>query len=85
MGVYPIDAQSQSDIATESQFISTFAEFTNGGTAGLPWPQAGAAVVTFQTPAAFLAFAKAAGQTVAAAKLAVVQGAIMPSASVTIA
>ena len=84
-GIFPIDAQAQSDIATESQFISTFTEFTNGGTIGLPWQQLSGAVVTFPTTAAFLAFAKATGQTVAAAKLAVVQGSAMPSAAVTIA
>ena len=84
-GVFPIDTLAQSDIATESQFISTFSEFTNGGTVGLPWQQLSGAVVTFPTTTAFLAFAKAAGQMVAAGKLAVVQGAAMPSAAVTIA
>jgi hypothetical protein len=83
-GVYPIDEQSQSDIATEAQFISTFAEFTTGGTTNLPWAQASGTFIQFPTTAAFLSFAKAAGQLVAAAKLAAAQSNAMPSSSVTI-
>ena len=84
-GVYPIDPASQVDIATEAQFISTFAEFTNGTTANLQWALANGNPVTFPTTAAFLGFAKVAAQTVAAAKLALAQLATMPAATVTIA
>ncbi len=83
-GVYPIDPASQADIATEAQFISTFSEFTNGGTTNLQWVLANDALVTFPTTAEFLAFAKQAGQIVAAAKLAAAQGASMPAATATI-
>jgi hypothetical protein len=83
-GVYPIDAASQVTISTEAQFISTFSEFTNGGTVNLSWQLQTGAMVTFPTTAAFMSFAKAAAQVVAAAKLAAAQGAAMPSASVTI-
>jgi hypothetical protein len=83
-GVYPIDAQTQVDISTEAAFISTFGEFTSGGTSNLPWTLANGALVTFPTTAEFLSFAKAAGQTVAAAKLAAAQGSPMPSSSIAI-
>lgn len=84
-GVYPIDASSQQDIATEAQFISTFSEFTNGTTTNLLWQLRNGNPVTFPTTAEFMAYAKVAAQTVAAAKLAVAQAAAMPPASVTIA
>src|SRR6185437_1503475 len=73
-GVYAIDPQTQSDIAVEAQFISTFSEFTNGGTVDLLWPLPNDSEVTFPTTVAFMAFAKGAGQKVAAAKAAIVQG-----------
>lgn len=84
-GVYPIDPDSQASIGVEAQFITTFSEFTNGTTTGLQWQLLNGSWVTFPTTASFLAFAKAAGQTVAAAKLAAATSAAMPSTSVTIA
>jgi hypothetical protein len=83
-GTYAIDAGSQSDIAVEAQFISTFAAFTTGATTDLPWPMPNGVTVVFPTTATFLSFAKAAGMAVAAARLALAQSAAMPSASVTI-
>ena len=83
-GVYAIDQQSQSDIATEAQFISTFAEFTTGATTNLPWPMPDGSIVVFPTPAQFLSIAKVAGQAVAAAKLAAAQSLPMPAATATI-
>jgi hypothetical protein len=83
-GVYAIDAQTQTDISTEAQFVSTFSEFTNGTATNLSWPLASGTLVTFPTTAAFMSFAKVAAQTVAAAKLAAAQGASLPSAAVSI-
>lgn len=79
-GVYAIGATDQADISTEAQFIATFSEFTNGSTTNLLWLLLdGVTQVTFPTTAEFLAFAKAVGQKVAAAKLALIQLAAMPS------
>lgn len=83
-GVYSITADSQTAISTEAAFVSVFSEFTTRGTTNLPWQFLDGAFVQFPTPAGFLAFAKAAGQFIAAAKLAAAQGAAMPPASVTI-
>jgi hypothetical protein len=83
-GLYAIDSQSQVDIAAEAQFVSTFAEFTTGTTTNLPWPMPSGGVVLFPATAAFLSFAKAAAQAVAAAKLALFQLAAMPAATATI-
>jgi hypothetical protein len=83
-GVYPIDADSQVTISTEAQFVSTFAEFTNQQTTNLEWQTQNGAMATFPTTQAFMAFAKAAAQAVAAAKLAAATGAAMPSGAVTI-
>lgn len=82
-GVYAIDAQTQIDISTEAQFVSTFSEFTNGTATNLSWPLASGTLVTFPTTAAFMSFAKVAAQTVAAAKLAAAQGTALPSAAVS--
>lgn len=72
------------DIATEAQFVSTFAEFTNG-TTSLTWPLANGTFVTFPTTASFMGFAKAAAIFYAACQgvSATGQGSL-PSASVTI-
>jgi hypothetical protein len=83
-GVYPIDANSQMDISTEASFIATFNEFTTGGTTNLPWQLLNGTFVEFPTTTEFLAFAKAVGQLVAAAKLAAAQSGAMPTASITI-
>lgn len=84
-GVYALDPETQSDIAVEAQFISTFGEFTNEGTADLLWPLQNGTEVTFPTTAEFLALAKVSGQKVAAGKLAVGQAsATMPVATATI-
>lgn len=83
-GVYALDETTQSDIAVEAQFISTFSEFTNGGTVNLQWPLQNGTLVSFPTTAEFLALAKASGQVVAAAKLAAGQGSAMPVATATI-
>jgi hypothetical protein len=72
------------DIGTEAQFVSAFSEFTNGGTT-LEWPLMDGKFITFPTTAAFMNFAKAAGQFYAAAKAAAALGSgTLPSASVTI-
>jgi hypothetical protein len=86
-GVYTMQSGvpfGQEDIATEAQFISTYGEFTNGTTTNLEWPLLSGASVAFPTTAEFLAFAKAAGQFVAAVKLAVAQGGALPAATVQI-
>lgn len=83
-GVYAIDVNSQNDIAREAQFISIFSEFTNGTTSDLLWPLMNETLVTFPTTAEFLNFAKAVAQTVAAARLALMQSGTMPSSEVTI-
>jgi hypothetical protein len=83
-GVYPIDANTQVNITTEASFITTFGEFTTGGTINLPWQLANGSFVEFPTTASFLAFAKAVGQLVAAAKLALAQSNAMPGATITI-
>jgi hypothetical protein len=83
-GLYAIDDVSQTDIATEAQFISTFAEFTTGATTNLPWPMPNGAIMIFPTTTAFLSFAKVAAQAVAAAKFALAQSAAMPAATATI-
>ncbi len=84
-GVYGLDPQTQSDLAVEAQFISTFGEFTNGGTVALQWPLQNATLVSFPTTTEFLALAKVSGQKVAAAKLAMGQAsAAMPAATATI-
>lgn len=83
-GVYAIDPASQANIATEAQFISTFAEFTNGETTNLSYPLMNGTLVAFPTTTEFMAFAKMVAQTVASAKLAMAQNAAMPSANVTI-
>lgn len=83
-GIYAIDPDSQVDIATEAQFISTFGEFTAGGEKDLPWLMPDKSVVTFPTLASFLAFAKIAARTIAAAKMAAATGAAMPSSTVTV-
>jgi hypothetical protein len=86
-GVYNVQSGvpfGQEDIATEAQFISTYGEFTNGATTNLQWPLLNGTFVAFPTTAAFLAFAKAAAQFIAAVKLAVGQGAALPAATATI-
>jgi hypothetical protein len=86
-GVYTMQSGvpfGQEDIATEAQFISTYSEFTNGATTNLTWPLLSGASVTFPTTAEFLAFAKSAGQFVAAVKLAVAQGGTLPPATAQI-
>lgn len=84
-GVYSVDDTSQASIATEAQFISAFSEFTNGGTVSLSWPMANGTLATFPNTASFMTFAKASAQTVAAARLAVLQETtVMPSSTVTI-
>ena len=83
-GVYAIDAASCTDLSAEAQFISAFSEFTNGATTGLLWPLLNGSTITFPTTALFMSVAKAAAQQVAAAKLAAIQGAIMPTNSVTV-
>ncbi len=83
-GTYAINAGSQHTIALEAQFISAFSEFTTGSTTNLPWQLANGQFVVFPTTALFLAFSKAAGMAVAAAKLATAQGAALPSNSVAI-
>jgi hypothetical protein len=72
------------DIGTEAQFISTFAEFTNGTTT-LAWPLKTGVFVTFPSTAAFLNFVKAAGQFYAACQAVIATGAgTLPSAAVVI-
>ena len=84
-GTYAIDQNAQSNIAAEAQFISAFSEFTNGATTDLPWALVNGSTVEFPTTAAFMNFAKAAAQLVAAAKLAAMSASAMPNPSVTIA
>ena len=83
-GNYPIQDTDQASIATEAQFISTFGEFTNQQTVNLLWQQSNGTNVVFPTMASFLAFAKAAGQLVAAAKVCGISGNPMPSNQVSI-
>ena len=86
-GVYNVQSGvsfGQQDIATEAQFISTFSEFSNGTTTALVWPLLSGTSVTFTSTAAFLAFAKAVAQFIAAAKLAVATSASLPAAAATI-
>jgi hypothetical protein len=89
-GVYALDPTTQSDIANEAQFISTFSEFTNGGTTALQWPLQNGTLVSFPSTTEFLALAKVTAQSVAAAKLAASQiangvtGVTMPSATADI-
>jgi hypothetical protein len=83
-GVYAIDEAAQSNIGVEAQFISAFAEFTNGATTDLQWQRLDGSWVTFPAQSDFLAFAKAAGQLVAKAKLATAQGNALPAATATI-
>ena len=83
-GVYAIDENAQSNIGVEAQFISTYAEFTNGATSGLLWQRLDGSWVTFPATSDFLAFAKVAGQMVAKAKLATAQGTALPTAVATI-
>jgi hypothetical protein len=86
-GVYALDPTTQSDIADEAQFITTFSEFTNGGTTELQWPLQNGIPVSFPSTTEFLALAKVTAQSVAAAKLAAsqiangVSGVSMPSSS----
>ncbi|HQU16614.1 MAG TPA: hypothetical protein PLO69_11005 [Gammaproteobacteria bacterium] len=84
-GVYAIDPGTQSEMQVEANFIAQFAEFTNGTTSNLVWPLANGTLVTFPTTASFLALVKAAGQQVAAAKVAVMQGStVMPSGTASL-
>ena len=83
-GVYALDASTQVDITTEASFITSFQEFTTGGTTNLPWQLANGSFVQFPTTTLFLAFAKAVGQLVAGAKLAAAQSASMPTATITL-
>jgi hypothetical protein len=86
-GVYTVQSGvpfGQEDIATEAQFISTFAEFTNGTSADLPWPLLSDAAVIFPTTAAFLSVAKAAAQFVSAVKAAVLLDTALPAAVASI-
>lgn len=64
---YAIDVNSQSDIAAEAQFISTYAEFTNGQQT-FSWLDATNTPHTFPSTALFMAFAKAAAVYVSACK-----------------
>lgn len=72
------------DIANEAQFVSTFGEFTNGGTT-LAWPLLSGAMVTFPSTAEFMAFAKAVAQFRAAILAAVATNGTLPSNTTTIA
>jgi hypothetical protein len=86
-GVYTMQSGvpfGQEDIDTEAQFIAQFGEFTNGATTNLTWPLLSGASVAFPTTSEFLAFAKVAGQFVAAVKLAVSQGSALPAATAQI-
>lgn len=72
------------DIGTEAQFITTYSEFTNG-TQTIEWPLMDGTFVTFPTTAAFLNFAKVAGQFYAACKsVAALGSGELPSATATI-
>lgn len=72
------------DIANEAQYVSTFGDFTNGGTT-LAWPLASGAVVTFPNTTEFMAFAKAVAQFRAAILAAVATNGPLPSGTATIA
>ncbi len=73
------------DIGTETQFISTFGEFTNG-TTELEWPLIdGKTFVKFPDTTDFMNFAKAAAQFYAACKAVMAVGTgTLPSDSVVI-
>jgi hypothetical protein len=83
-GTYGIDPASCANVAMEAQFITAFALFTTGNTNALPWQLQSGAIVTFTATAAFMALAKAIGMSVAAAKVAAMQGQVMPAASASI-
>ncbi len=84
-GVYAVDPVSAVDISDEAQFIAQFKEFTNGLSTNLLWALLDGQPVTFPTTDAFMAFAKAAAQGVAGAKLARLQGVAIPPLAATIA
>lgn len=86
-GVYDVNAAKQVAIATEAQFISTFAEFSYpaGSTANRVWPMPDGTTRTFPTTGAFLNFAKAAALFVAACDAALESASAMPAATATIA
>lgn len=86
-GVYAVADSvpfGRQDIANEAQFVSTFGEFTNGGTT-LAWPLLSGAMVTFPSTAEFMAFAKAVAQFRAAILAAMATNGLLPSGTATIA
>lgn len=69
-GTYGLQTVDTDNIMAEAQFIGAFSEFTNTTTNALPYLQQNSFTpVTFISTTQYMAFAKAAGQYVAAIKL----------------
>lgn len=84
-GTYAIDATAQAKITSVASFVQTYSEFPNGSAANMAWVLANGSTVEFPTTASFLAFAKAIGQLVYAADIALASGSTaIPSNAVSI-